>query len=122
GSDIAEGREVSRVKTEAKFLNDLATAPDGTIYTTDSFANRVFVVKNGVAWELVESPKLELPNGIIVNGGKVIVATDGRPGRGGGGTPGSLFAVDIATRELTQVTAPAVGTPDGLHSDRRGGV
>src|SRR5215204_3938576 len=32
GFDIASGKEVSRVKVEgAQFLNDLATAPDGTV-------------------------------------------------------------------------------------------
>jgi sugar lactone lactonase YvrE len=121
GFDIASGREVSRVKTDAKFLNDLATAPDGTIYTTDSFQNRVYVVRNGAASVFVESPKLELPNGILVDGNTVLVATDGRPGRGGGGTPGSLFAVDIASKEIRQITTQAIGTPDGLESDGRGG-
>jgi sugar lactone lactonase YvrE len=121
GFEIASGREVSRVKTDAKFLNDMATAPDGTIYATDSFANRVYVVRNGVASVFVESPKLELPNGILVDGSKVIVATDGRPGRGGGGTPGSLYAVDVATKEITQITAQPIGTPDGLESDGQGG-
>jgi len=119
--DIAAGKIASRVKTDAKFLNDVAAAPDGALYATDSFQNRVYVVRNGVASVFVESPKLELPNGILVDGNRVIVATDGRPGRGGGGTPGSLFAVDIASREITQVTTQPIGTPDGLESDGRGG-
>lgn len=119
--DIAAGRISSRTKTDAKFLNDLATAPDGAAYATDSFQNRVYVIRNGVASVFVESPRLELPNGILVDGSKVIVATDGRPGRGGAGTPGSLFAIDIASREITQVTTQSIGTPDGLESDGRGG-
>ena len=121
GFEIASGREVSRVKTDAKFLNDVATAPDGTIYATDSFANRVYVIKNGTASVFVESPKLELANGILVDGGKVIVATDGRPARGGGGTPASLWSIDPATKEITQITTQSIGTPDGLESDGRGG-
>ena len=121
GFDIASGREVSRVKTDAKFLNDMATAPDGTIYATDSFGNRVYVIKNGVASVFVESPKLELPNGILVDGNRVMVATDGRPGRGGGGTPGSLWAIDIVTKELTQITTQSIGTPDGVEPDGQGG-
>jgi sugar lactone lactonase YvrE len=119
--DIAAGKISSRVKTDAKFLNDLATASDGTVYATDSFQNRVYVVRDGVASVFVESPRLELPNGILVDGSKVIVATDGRPARGGGGTPGSLFAIDRATRDITQVTTQPIGTPDGLESDGRGG-
>jgi sugar lactone lactonase YvrE len=119
--DIASGRIASRVRTDAKFLNDVATAPDGAVYATDSFQNRVYVVRNGTALVFVESPRLELPNGILVDGSNVVVATDGRPGRGGGGTPGSLFAIDLATRGITQVTTESIGTPDGLESDGRGG-
>jgi sugar lactone lactonase YvrE len=121
GIDIAAGKIASRVKTDAKFLNDLAIGLDGAVYATDSFQNRVYFVRNGAASVFVESPKLELPNGILVDGKKLIVATDGRPGRGGGGTPGSLFAVDIASREITQITTQPIGTPDGLEPDGRGG-
>ncbi len=121
GIDIAAGKIASRIKTDAKFLNDVAVAPDGALYATDSFQNRVYVVRNGTASVFIESPKLELPNGVNVNGGMLLVATDGRPGRGGTGTPGSLFAVNLATREITQVTTQSIGTPDGLELDGRGG-
>jgi hypothetical protein len=122
GFDIGSGREVSRVKiADAKFLNDLCTGPDGAIYTTDSFANRVWVIRNGAASLFSDAPQLQLPNGILVDGNKVIVATDGTAGRGGAGTPGSLFAIDIATKAITQVTNQSIGTPDGLESDGRGG-
>lgn len=122
GFEIKTGREVSRVKiADAKFLNDLATAPDGTIYTTDSFANRVWMVRNGAASLFSDAAQLELPNGILADGARVIVATDGRQGRGGGGTPGSLYAIDRTTKAVTQVTTDAIGTPDGLEFDGRGG-
>ncbi len=122
GFDIKTGREKSRVKiADAKFLNDLCTAPDGAIYTTDSFANRVWVVRNGTASLFSDAPQLLLPNGILVDGKKVIVATDGNAGRGGTGTPGSLYAIDIATKAVTQVTAQPIGTPDGLETDGHGG-
>ena len=122
GFDIKSGRETSRVRiADARFLNDLCAGPDGAIYTTDSFANRVWVVRNGMASLFSDAPQLELPNGILVDGNKVVVATDGRPGRGGGGTPGSLFAIDITTGAITQVTTQSIGTPDGLESDGRGG-
>jgi sugar lactone lactonase YvrE len=122
GFDINTGRETSRVKiADAKFLNDLCTGPDGAIYTTDSFANRVWVIRSGVASLFSDAPQLLLPNGILVDGNKVIVATDGNAGRGGGGTPGSLFAIDIATKAVTQVTMQPIGTPDGLEPDGRGG-
>ena len=122
GFDIKSGREVSRVKiADAKFLNDLCTGPDGAIYTTDSFANRVWMIRNGAVSLFSDAPQLLLPNGILVEGNKVLVATDGSGGRGGAGTPGSLFAIDIATKAITQVTTQPIGTPDGLESDGRGG-
>ena len=122
GFDIESGRETSRVKiADAKFLNDLCTGRDGIIYATDSFANRVWAVRNGVASLFSDAPQLELPNGILVDGNRVVVATDGRPGRGGGGTPGSLFAIDLTTKAVTQVTTQSIGTPDGLELDGRGG-
>ena len=122
GFDIKSGRETSRVKiADAKFLNDLCTGRDGIIYATDSFANRVWAVRNGVASLFSDGPQLELPNGILVDGNRVVVATDGRPGRGGGGTPGSLFAIDLTTKAVTQVTTQSIGTPDGLELDGSGG-
>jgi sugar lactone lactonase YvrE len=122
GFDIKSGREVSRVKiADAKFLNDLCTGPDGAIYTTDSFANRVWMIRNGAVSLFSDAPQLLLPNGILVEGNKVLVATDGSGGRGGAGTPGSLFAIDMATKAITQVTTQPIGTPDGLESDGRGG-
>lgn len=122
GFDIKSGRETSRVRiADAKFLNDLCTGADGVIYATDSFANRVWAVRNGVASLFSDAPQLELPNGILVDGNRVVVATDGRPGRGGGGTPGSLFTIDLTTKAVTQVTTQSIGTPDGLELDGRGG-
>src|SRR5215510_6682693 len=71
GFDINTGRETSRVRiADARFLNDLCTGPDGAIYTTDSFANRVWVIRNGAASLFSDAPQLELPNGILVDGNK----------------------------------------------------
>src|SRR5262249_1067341 len=84
-------------------------------------AKVVWAVRGGVASLFSDAPQLELQNGILVDGNRVVVATDGRPGRGGGGTPGSLFAIDLTTKAVTQVTTQSIGTPDGLELDGRGG-
>jgi hypothetical protein len=56
GFDIKSGKEVSRVPIDgAVFLNDLATAPDGTIYVSDSTALKIFEVRNGTASVFVEA-------------------------------------------------------------------
>jgi sugar lactone lactonase YvrE len=119
GFDIKTGRETSRLRiADAKFLNDLCAGPDGAIYTSDSFQNRIYVVHNGVASVFLESPRLELPNGVLVNGNRLIVATDGAPAKN---APAALFAIDFTTKALTQITTQSIGTPDGVESDGRGG-
>ena len=117
GFEIATGREVARVKTDAKFLNDLATAPDGAIYSSDSFAKRIYVIRNGIASVWVEDERLDLPNGVLVDGNRLIVATDGAPNQ----APARLFAIDLTTKAITQLTTESIGTPDGVESDGAGG-
>ena len=131
GIDVSSGRISSRVKIEgAQFLNDLTTAPDGTIYTSDSFANRIYMVRNGNASLFFEGDAILLPNGVLVDGDRLIVASDGRPGRGGAaGTPASLVAIDIrvaqglspALRTITVLNKAPIGTPDGIEKDGQGG-
>lgn len=125
GIEIASGRITSRVKVDiggdGKFFNDVAVAPDGTIYASDSFGNRIFAIKDGKASVFFEGDDILLPNGVLVDGNRLIVASDGRPARGGGGTPARLVAIDVATKQLTQVANAPIGTPDGIEKDGRGG-
>jgi sugar lactone lactonase YvrE len=146
GVEIASGRITSRVAIEgARFLNDLATAPDGTIYVSDSQAFRIYAIKDGKASVFVEGEDaIETPNGVLVDGGRLIVGSLGRgvfgppptpggragapdappPGRGRGGPPGGggrLFAFDLKTRQRTVITPEPIGGIDGIEPDGRGG-
>ena len=73
GIEIASGKITSRVKVEgAQFLNDLATAPDGTIYTSDSSGLRIYAVKDGKSSVFVEGADVvEQPNGLLVDGSRL---------------------------------------------------
>ena len=71
GIDIASGKITPRVKIEgAQFLNDLATAPDGTVYVSDSTTLRdLRRCKDGKASVFVEGADVvEQPNGLLVDG------------------------------------------------------
>ena len=76
----------------AQFLNDLATAPDGTVYVSDSAALKIFEVRNGKASVFVEGGDVvEQPNGLLVDGDAADsrhdrpgAAARRRPGRGRG--------------------------------------
>lgn len=120
--DIAAGVVRGRVPiADAKFLNDVAVAPDGTIYTTDSFQNRVYAITDGKPTVFVEGPELPLPNGILADASRVVVAADGQPGRGGSGVPARLLAFDRRTRARTTIVEGGIGTPDGIEFDGHGG-
>jgi hypothetical protein len=131
--DIASARITARVKVDgAQFLNDLATAPDGTVYASDSAALRVYAVKDGKSSVFVEGAEVvEQPNGLLVDGSRLILGSIGPapapgagPGRGRGGAPasGHLFAFDLRTKQRTLVTSEAVGGIDGIEPDGTGGL
>ena len=134
GIDIASARVTQRVRIEgAQFLNDLATAPDGTIYVSDSTTLRVYQVRDGKASVFVEGADVvEQPNGLLVDGGRLILGSIGpapqpgqAPGRGRGQGPppsGHLFAFDLRTKARTMMTAEAVGGIDGIELDGKGGL
>src|SRR6185295_398191 len=132
GIEISSGRITSRVKVDiggdGRFFNDVAVAPDGTIYASDSFGNRIFAIKDGTSSVFFEGDSIMLPNGVLVDGNRLIVASDGRPARGGGGTPARLVAIPIGAaqgsspaRQATPLTTDSIGTPDGIEKDGRGG-
>jgi len=127
--EIATGRITARVPVEgAQFLNDLATAPDGTVYVSDSNQSRIYLVQDGRSSVFVEGAELvEQPNGLLVDGTRLILGTigpaGGGRGRGRGAQPGGhLFAFDLTTRARTQITTEPVGGIDGIEPDGRGGL
>ena len=128
GIDIASGAVTARVAVEgATFLNDLATGPDGTVYVSDSSQSRIYMVRDGRSSVFVEGAELvEQANGLLVDGGRLVLGTIGPAGgrgRGRGAAAGGhLFAFDLASRERTQVTTEPVGGIDGIEPDGRGGL
>jgi hypothetical protein len=132
--DIATGKISARVLvTGAQFLNDLATSADGTVYVSDSMQSRIYAVKDGKSSVFVEGADVvEQPNGLLVDGSRLILGTIGpaptpgapAPGRGQGAPrpSGHLFAFDLTTKQRTAVTSEAVGGIDGIEPDGSGGL
>ena len=128
-----DGKLASRVKVDgAQFLNDLATAADGTVYVSDSAALKIFEVRNGTSSVFVEGADVvEQPNGLLVDGARLILGTIGPapvPGaaRGGGGRgpapSGHLYAFDRSSKQRMLVTTEPVGGIDGIELDGSGGL
>ena len=134
GMDVGSGKITSRVKVEgATFLNDLATTPDGTIYTSDSNGLKIYAIKDGTSSVFVEGAGVvEQPNGLLVDGARLILGTIGPaptpgapaagPGQGAPRPGGHLFAFDLTTKQRSQLTNENVGGIDGIEPDGSGGL
>lgn len=114
--DIRSGTITSRVRVDgAQFLNDLATAPDGTVYVSDSNQSRIYMVKDGKSSVFVEgADAVEQPNGLLVDRGRLILGTIGPAPQGRGGQRGQAPAVGRGDAPAqARGDAPAAGQGRG---------
>jgi sugar lactone lactonase YvrE len=77
--DLQSGRVVTRAVAPGPgphLLNDMSIASDGTVYVTDSEGGGVFALAPGAAAlvPFVGAGALSYPNGIVVDGARVLVA------------------------------------------------
>ena len=52
---------------------------DGTVYASDTMASKIFAIKDGKASVFAEGEQLEYPNGLFVDGERLIVGGWGKP-------------------------------------------
>jgi hypothetical protein len=123
GMDIASGRVSSKTKIDgAQFLNDVAVGDDGTVYVSDMLASKIYAVKDGKASIFAEGDDIEYPNGLLVEGDRLVVGGWGKPEADfTTKVPGHLFVLDLKTKKKTLITLQPLGNIDGVESDGRGG-
>jgi hypothetical protein len=121
--EIASGRISSRVALpNAMFPNDVACGGDGTVYVSDMIGNKIYAVQGGTATVFAEGEQLEWPNGLLVDGGRLIVGGWGRPEADfSTKVPGRLFSLDLKTKAKTLITQKPFANIDGVELDGRGG-
>ncbi|MEM9462549.1 MAG: hypothetical protein AAGF11_50845 [Myxococcota bacterium] len=115
-------RTVTRYPAEgASSLNDPAVGPDGTVYVTDFFGQRIYqrrgAARRGAAVSvLLKTDTLDSPNGLLDDDRALYVAswwiiTD--PQTFGTDVPGKVLRVDLDDLSILDVTSP-FGNLDGI--------
>ena len=95
----------------ASFLNDIATAGDGTVYFTDSNTSSIYALRDGKVETLVEQDStLGGLNGIYVDGTSLMLACM---------RTGKVLRMDIKDHTVQQV-ADGIGAGDGMEKYKTG--
>ena len=121
--DIASASITNRYQVaDAKFLNDVAASPAGEIFVSDMAANRIHVLKDGQFSIWLESPDLESPNGLLVQGDNLILGAWGVMTEGfSTAVPGHLKSISLKDKTITSLgDGSPIGNLDGVEADLDG--
>jgi sugar lactone lactonase YvrE len=115
--NIASGEIANRYDAKgATFLNDVAGDGEGTAYASDTPSNTIWRLKDGSFEPLLANDALNGPNGLLVQGDTLIVASLGKvPSQGQKGELGGLVTIslkDLAVKKLGD--GPPIGNLDGI--------
>ncbi len=110
--------EVERLEAPgAMFLNDVAVdRASGDVFVSDTLGNALYRLQGDTISELLRTPDLETPNGLLVRGGALIIASLGpnlNPETFETEAPGRLFTLDLETLALSPLSE-RFGLLDGL--------
>lgn len=107
----------------AKFLNDVAAGPDGSVYVSDTLADVIWRLgPDGALEEWTSGDRLEGPNGLYVQGERLYVASWGKPAADfSTKVPGRLYWLDLLTKDRFDVSKVPLGNLDGVEKASGGG-
>ena len=109
------------VVPDAKFMNDVTAGSDGSVFVSDTGANRIYRLAAGKLDTWLEDPRLDAPNGLLAESDRIIVGTMGafEPGKE---HAGQLLSVSFADKSVSSASAnTTVGHLDGVEADGQGG-
>lgn len=124
--DVQKAKVLARhAMPEATFVNDVTADDKGTLYVSDMLGNAIWrKYKGGKLQRWVQSDMLELPNGLLAEQGRVLVASWGvitNPETFATEKPGRVFYVDKNDGTVRPLLDQLpIGNLDGLVADGRG--
>lgn len=107
---------------QAKFLNDVAIDQQGRVYVSDMMTNQIYRLAEGEFKLWMADSQLEAPNGLLVEGNKLIVGSWGEMTDGfATEVPGHLKVIDLESQDIKSLgDGNPVGNLDGVEADGRG--
>ena len=115
--NAASGEIIKRYPANgATFLNDVAVDPEGTVYVSDTPTNTIWRLKDGSFEPWLANDKLNGPNGLLVQGDTLIVASLGRiPSVGQKQELAGLSQVSLKDQSVSPIgNGQPIGNLDGL--------
>lgn len=109
---------------EGDLLNDVAIDDDGRVFVSGTLGNRIYMLEDDALSVWLEDPVLNHPNGLKVDGNRMLVAPWGKMGEEDPDAtgPGQLLTVDLGTREIASFgEGKPSGNLDGIEPDGSGG-
>ncbi len=121
--DIGRGEVIARYRAPgAKFLNDVTADGAGNVYVSDMMDDAIYRLASGRFALWIKDPKLNSPNGLYVQGDRLVVASWGQRTKGfETDIPGHLLSVSLADGHVGDLgSGMPVGNLDGIEADSRG--
>lgn len=129
--DVKRAQIVKRYSAKgAKFLNDIALEPRSNFkgqvaraYISDSGDNAIWYLGDGKLAKLLSDPALDAPNGLLVEGEMLRIASLGTlPKDGAPAVLGRLKTMPLDEDSISDRFGPEpIGSLDGLEADGKGG-
>ena len=124
---ISEKKILNRYPIQnAKFLNDITSDKNCTVYISDTFGNTIYEFNK--VWSSIQYPRpfvsglmTDAPNGLFVDEQYLYVASWGIPNDDWStNVPGSFFKFNLKTKEKVSIVSGPLGNLDGLEKTLEG--
>lgn len=109
-ADLKTGAIIKRHSADGiQFLNDVAIAPDGSIYVSDTSTSEIYKLATDGNFSLwLANEDLDRPNGLLVQGNTMYVASWGSAPEGG-----RVSKIDMTSQVITPIS-DIIGNLDGI--------